>query len=303
MKIVVTGASGFIGSHVARSARRRGDLVRCLVRRESDVSLLDGIAAEWVTGDLLDEESLHPAVRGADAVIHCAAVTSETTPDLSVSWRTNVTGTQHLVDACTEHRIGRFVFVSSQSATVENHGAYGRTKLEAERIVQASNLAWTILRPSTVYGPGARGLFAKIGRYVALLPCVPVIGGGRQRFRPIHVDDVTAAILRALDSDITIGQRYDLGGADGVSFAQFIDGVGEVVGKRRLKLPLPAGLCFGVAKVLELATKNPPLTVDNVLGITRMHECDISPAERDFGFRPLTFREGIDRLRRERAVA
>ena len=303
MKIMVTGASGFVGSHVAREAGRRGHLVRCLVRRESDVSLLDGVAAERIPGDLTAKESLHAAVRGADAVVHCAAITSEATPDLSVSWRTNVTGTAHLVDACTEHGVGRFVFISSQSATMENRSAYGRTKLEAEGIVAGSSLAWTILRPSTVYGPGARGLFAKIGRYVARLPCVPVIGGGQQRFRPIHVDDLVGAILRSLESDVTIGQRYDLGGRDGVSFAQFIDGVGEVVGKRRVKIPIPASLCLGMARALALATKNPPLTVDNVMGVTQMRECDISAAERDFGFRPLTFREGIDRLRRERVVA
>jgi NADH dehydrogenase len=273
-----------------------------LVRPNSDRSLLGGVAMEPILGDLTEASSLRAAVTGVDAVVHCAAITSEATPDLSLSWQTNVRGTQNLVDACTESGVGRFVLVSTQSATAENSSAYGKTKLEAERVVAASRLEWTIVRPSTVYGPGARGLFAKIGRYVALLPCVPVIGGGRQRFRPIHVDDLVTAILESLASDVAIGQRYDLGGLDGVSFAQFIDGVGDVVGKRRVKIPIPTGLCVGLAKALALATKNPPLTVDNIIGITRMRECDISPAERDFGFRPVTFREGIERLCRERAA-
>ncbi len=302
MKLLVTGASGFVGSHVARSASRRGDRVRCLVRPTSDLSLLEGVEAERAAGDLLDAASLAAAVRGVDAVVHCAAITSEAAPDFALSLRTNVTGTQHLVDACTAAGVPRFVLVSTQSATEDNSGAYGRTKLQAERIVAASRLDWTILRPSTVYGPGARGLFAKIGRYVTVLPCVPVIGGGRQRFRPIHVDDLVAAILRSVESIDARGQRYDLGGRDGVTFAQFIDGVGEVVGKRRMKIPIPTGICIGIARALALASKNPPLTVDNIVGLTHMRECDISPAERDFGFRPLTFREGIDRLRQARVA-
>jgi nucleoside-diphosphate-sugar epimerase len=302
MKLLVTGASGFVGSHVARAASRRGDQVRCLVRATSDLSLLGGVEAERVAGDLIDAGSLSAAVTGVDAVVHCAAITSEAAPDFALSLRTNVTGTQHLVDACTGAGVPRFVLVSTQSATEDNSGAYGKTKLQAERVVAASGLDWTILRPSTVYGPGARGLFAKIGRYVTVLPCVPVIGGGRQRFRPIHVDDLVTAILRSLELDVTIGRRYDLGGRDGVSFAQFIDGVGDVVGKRRVKIPIPTGVCVGIAKTLALATKNPPLTVDNVVGLTHMRECDISPAERDFGFDPLTFREGIDRLRQARVA-
>src|SRR5579862_4298786 len=242
MKLLVTGASGFVGSHVARAASRGGDQVRCLVRPTSDLSLLDGVEAERVAGDLLDPASLGAAVRGADTIVHCAAVTSEAAPDFALSERTNVTGTQHLVDACTESGARRFVLVSTQSATEHNSSAYGRTKLQAERVVAASRLGWTILRPSTVYGPGARGLFAKIGRYVTVLPCVPVIGGGRQRFRPIHIDDLVTAILHSVESIVTIGQRYDLGGGDGVSFAQFIDGIGEVVGKRRMKIPIPTGI-------------------------------------------------------------
>jgi len=155
------------------------------------------------------------------------------------------------------------------------------------------------LRPGTVYGVGARGLFAKIQGYVARLPVIPMVGDGRQRFRPIYVGDLVTAILSCCESENTVGKTYALGGLDGVSFAEFIDGVGDTLGKKRLKLPLPVSLCFALARTLALVTRNPPLTVDNILGLTRMSECDIAPAQRDFGFRPVSFREGLARLRRD----
>lgn len=301
MKLLVTGASGFIGSHVARTASARGDDVRCLVRTHSDRGLLHGVSATIVVGDVSDAPSLREAVRGVEAIVHCAATTSETSPGFAASRRTNVEGTRNLLEACAAHSLRRFVLVSTQSANEQNIGAYGRTKLEAERVVAASGVPFTIVRPSTVYGPGARGLFAKMGRYVATLPVIPIIGNGRQTFRPIYVADLVTAILSCLDADTAAGQTYDLGGPEGVSFERFIDGIGEALGRKPMKVRVPVPICLGLARMLALVAKNPPLTVDNIVGVTQMRECDISGAQRDLGFDPITFREGIDRLRDARA--
>jgi len=298
MNLLITGASGFVGSHLARAAHQRGDRVRCLVRPSSDLALLDDTAVQTVVGDLTDKDSLRQAVTDLDAVVHCAAVTSEAASDPSAGHRTNVLGTKNLVELCGDNDVRRFVFVSTLSAIPQNTGVYGRTKLEAERIVAASSLRFTVLRPSTVYGPGARGLSAKIERYVATLPLIPVIGDGRQRFRPIYVGDVVSAILACLGSENAVRKTYDLGGLDGISFAQFIDGMGDVCGKRRPQIRLPVSICMGLARAFALAAKNPPLTVDNILGITQMSECDISRAQEDFGFQPMSFRDGIGLMQR-----
>ena len=189
MRLLVTGASGFIGSHVARAASTRGDAVRCLVRPHSDRSLLRGLAVDAAIGDLTDKDSLRRSTVGVEAVVHCGATTSESSPDYALSYKTNVEGTQNLIDACVENGVGRLILISTQSAEEGNRSAYGATKLEAERILAASSLKYTILRPGTVYGVGARGLFAKIQGYVARLPVIPMVGDGRQRFRPIYVGD------------------------------------------------------------------------------------------------------------------
>jgi nucleoside-diphosphate-sugar epimerase len=300
MRWLITGASGFLGARLAQILAARGEAVRGLVRPTSDCAPLAGLAVELVVGDLTGAASLRPAVAGVDVVVHCAATTSETSPDLAASRRTNVVGTQHLLAAAAEQGVRRVIFISSQSATPENTGAYGMTKLEAERCVAASGLAFTTLRPSTIYGPGARGLFAKIARFVERLPVIPIIGSGRQRFRPIHVDDVAAAIIACAESARTIGRTYDLGGLDGISFADFIDGIGELLGRRPLTLRIPIPVCIALARALARVTSNPPLTIDNIVGIRQMRECDITAAQRDFGFSPRSFRAAIAEMRRSR---
>lgn len=294
MQLLVTGISGFVGSHVARAARAQGHAVRGLVRATSSRALIDGLDVELVTGDLGDAAALRRAAEGVDAVVHCAATTSETAPDETLSRQTNIDGTAHLLAACPPG-LRRFVFISSQSANPGNTSVYGRTKLAAERVVEEAAVPWTILRPSTIYGSGARGLFAKMCRLIAALPVVPVIGDGTQCFRPIHVDDVAAAVLACLEAPAVVGRRYDLGGADAVRFADFLDGIGTLVGRRPRLLRLPIPACLLAARVLGRVLANPPLTVDNVVGVMQMQPCDISAAERDFGFRPLPLRDGLAR--------
>lgn len=302
MKLLVTGVSGFVGSHVARAARAQGHTVRGLVRPASSRALLAGLDLELVTGGLDDVSVLRRAAADVDVVVHCAATTSETAPDEALSRRTNVDGTANLLAACPPE-LRRFVFLSSQSANEANTSVYGRTKLAAERLVAAAALPWTVLRPSTIYGCGARGLFAKMQRFVAALPVVPIIGDGRQQFRPIHVDDVAAAIFACLETPGTVGRRYDLGGADPVRFAEFLDGIGTLVGRRPRLLRLPVPACLVAARLLARVMANPPLTVDNIVGVTQMQPCDIEAARREFGFRPLTFAEGLARVRAAAAAA
>lgn len=301
MIVLVTGASGFLGSHVARAASQRGHTVHCLVRASSDRSLLHDVTATMAIGDLTDPASLAAAVAGTDAVVHCAGTTSEMAANAELSQRTNVAGTAALLDACRVAGVGRFVFISSLSANERNTGVYGQTKLAAERLVAAAGVPFTVLRPSTVYGAGGRGLFAKIGEHVARLPVIPLVGNGRQRFSPVYVGDIAAAVFQCLETPKTVGQTYDLGGSDGVSFAEFIDGVGELLGKKRRKIGIPIPVCFALARILALVTPNPPLTAENIIGITQMSECDISRAQADFGYRPATFAEGIALMRKERA--
>jgi NADH dehydrogenase len=291
--ILVTGASGFLGRRIVRLALQQDRRVRALVRNPTGDL---GLPAEILyRGDVTDPSTLSGAVEGAEAVIHAAATTSETAPDEALSRRTNVEGTRNLLEAFRKAGSNRWVQISSLSANPANTGVYGRTKFAADEEVRRSGLRWTILQPGTIYGPGARGLFAKILRLVSGKPIVPVLGPGTQPMRPIFVDDAAEAALSCLDHEAAVGQSYTLGCRDVITFNDFIRGILHAQGKRKPLIHIPLWFCFPVARVLGWFLKNPPVTVDNLVGLRQMTAPEIDAASRDFGFAPLTFAEGLQK--------
>ncbi len=292
MRILVTGATGFIGNHLLPALIRAGHEVVCLVRRTSDLSGLQGVDVERVQGDITDKDALLAALDGANAVVHLAGVN---VPELEACRQVNVEGVRMLIKACRERGVRRVVANSTVSATREHLGAYGLTKRQGEDLWQASGLDVTILRLSLVYGPGAKGIFAKLLGYVKTLPVVPLIGPGTFEVQPVYVGDVVDAILRCLESGKTIGRTYVLAGREATTMNQLIDAMLAELGKRKPKLHVPVPVATLMARAMALVLPNPPVTVDNILGMNQPTDYDISAAERDFGFEPMPLREGLRR--------
>lgn len=300
--ILITGASGFLGQRLVSRALEQGHRVRALVRNPAAVSTLlpgllpgSGAHPNYVVhqGDITKPATLPAALEDVESVIHAAATTSETAPDEALSRRTNVEGTQNLLAACRKAGVARWLQISSLSANPANTGVYGRTKFEADELVRRSGLRWTVLQPGTIYGPGSRGLFAKIVRLTNALPAVPVLGPGTQAMRPVHVDDVATAALACLDQEASVGQTYTLGGRDTLTFNEFLRAILRVQGKRKPLVHIPLWVCFPAARVLSFLLKNPPVTVDNLVGLRQMTAPDTTAAERDFGFAPRSFTDGL----------
>jgi nucleoside-diphosphate-sugar epimerase len=292
-KLLVTGANGFLGSRIVLRALEEGYQVRALVRGKSDLSLLPPEGVEIFRGDLTDAEALKQAAEGMDAVIHVGGVTPEKSPDWDLSRRVNVGGTENIITACHGAGIRRVVQISSMSAFPENPSAYGSTKYQADEVLRATGLDYTILRPSIIFGPGDRGVYAKMVKELMKLPFVPVIGNGKGPMRPVHVDDVAWAVVAVLERPNTIRKTYMLGGRDPMTMNDFLRATVEAHGKRARLLHLPVWLCRILAKTLALVSKNPPLTEDNIAGITMAQTVDNSAAERDFGYQPRGYAESL----------
>ncbi|MCX7014284.1 MAG: hypothetical protein NTW86_17320 [Candidatus Sumerlaeota bacterium] len=124
-------------------------------------------------------------------------------------------------------------------------------------------------------------------------PVVPVLGDGRYEQRPVHVGDVAWAALRCLSTPAAIRKEYDLGGADAMEFNAMIRSILAARGRRKRLLHVPLPLCLALAWGLGLAMKNPPVTADNVYGVRHAPHVDNGPAERDLGYRPRSFEEGL----------
>jgi nucleoside-diphosphate-sugar epimerase len=265
--VLVTGASGFIGSRLARRLSAEGYSVRCLVREGSDVSALGGLAVETVRGTLDDAASLRQAASGCGEIVHCAAMVSDwgTVEEIRAA---NVRGTRHVLDAAAAAGVRRLVHISTTDVYGHPAGGprgedpslgrfanwYAQTKLEAEielrSAARSSALETVILRPATVYGPGSKALVAEIARAIRARQMV-LVDGGRADAGLLYVENLLDAVLIALHHPLAIGETFDLSDELGVSWARFTGEIAAGLGARPVSFSLPYRLAFAIALVLE----------------------------------------------------
>lgn len=268
--VALTGATGFIGSTLARILRQAGWQVRALVRPQTGPGRLADLNVTCVTGTLEDSKSLTALVTGADAVVHCAgAVRGASEADFQ---RVNVTGVEQIVAAASRQSPApHFLLISSLAAREPQLSAYAASKRDGERALQneAGTMPWVILRPPAVYGPGDREilpLFRWMMRGIAL-----VTGPGSARFSLLYVDDLAAAVARLLEQRDTVrGATFELhdGRQDGYSWSDIVSTVRELrrssvirVRVPLLWLKLAAALNEGIARLFGLS---PMLTLGKV---------------------------------------
>jgi len=298
MKVLVTGATGFVGREIVKQLHARGHAARLLVRNPSSPQvreLVPQFATELHTGNVLEATSLAPAVVGCDAVIHLVGIISEI--GLQTFERVHTEATKNVVVAAKQAGVKRFVHMSALGTRANARARYHQTKWAAEQTLRESGLDWTIFRPSIIYGPGDGfvNLFARLSRFS---PVIPLIGGGRTRFQPIPVQDVARCFVGALGEPKSIGQTFDLCGAETLRLSEIVDAILKVTNRRRIKFPLPFALASAQAACAEfvfnrLLGKAPPLNRDQVLMLREDNVGDPRPATKLFGPRSGRFRDDI----------
>jgi uncharacterized protein YbjT (DUF2867 family) len=254
--LAITGGTGFVGEHLLRLARTEGHQVRALTRtpRRNE----DGIA--WVEGGLDRPDSLARLVEGADAVIHLAGLINGSPAAFHA---VNAEGTAAMVKAAKDAGVGRLVHISTLAAREPDLSVYGASKAEAERIVAASGLDWTILRPPAVFGPGDREtleLFRMAKRGLVALP-------PKGRFSVIHVEDLCRLILAMPGARETVHATYeaDDGRENGWENRHFARSLGRLFGKRAATVALPKFVLKGAAGLDRLVRRDrAKLTADRV---------------------------------------
>lgn len=283
--VLVTGASGALGRLIVPALQNHGWRVRALVRRRQVLS-----ADESATGDLADFQSLRAATGGVDAVVHLAALTHARKQ--AAYDAVNVEGTRRLLAAAAESGAERFLHVSTR-AIDETGGAYSRSKRAAERLVQASDIAWTIVRLPEVYGMGSSEGVDDIVRRARRGARIPIVGDGSDTVCPIHADDATAALVAALSGSAGIGKVYTLAG-DCRTTREFAEVCIDVfgVGGGLVRVPASAVRLLGAAaRVAPL-----PLYPDQLARLRAPKPAISVDAERDLGFRPRRLEDGLRRL-------
>lgn len=329
MKVLVTGASGFLGGHLVDGALRAGHEVRALVRPTSDLSYLATLPGlELAYGDLGDADSLREAVKGVDVVHHSAARVVEHGTRAQFT-EENIGGTTRLLTAAREAGARRFVFISSPSALMGRsdgdrldidesapypdrwHNLYSETKAIAERRVLAADrpgFTTLSLRPRGIWGPRDHSGF--VPRMVAkmLTGNLPDLSGGKRVLVSLcHCDNAVEAALRAAEApaEQVGGQAYFIADQEQTDLWAFLARLAGLFGGRPPTKRIPPLVRDALVEAIELlwlipplaATRERPLSRYTVALLTRSTTYRTAAAERDFGYRPVTDQElGLTRL-------
>lgn len=289
--ILVTGGTGFVGSHVVHALRALDHPVRALARKPEKQDRLRAWGVEVVQGDMTNAESLRRATEGCETVVHLVAL-PPFSGDEAVD-RVMVRGTEHLVEAAKAAGVRRFVLMSALGTKKETQAVapYYRGKWFMEKAVKGSGIDHTIFRPSFIFGRdgGMLPALLKLARYSPVMP-VP----SSRRLQPIWVEDV-AAFYAAAVSDAARKGTFEIAGPDQVSWNELYDRIRRLLGKRRLKLQIPLGLSKAAATAAQVL---PPLKGARGAVAMLEHEdnvTDIGPAVEAFGIQPISLDEQIRR--------
>jgi uncharacterized protein YbjT (DUF2867 family) len=249
MTILVTGATGFVGPHVAHALRARDLPVRALVRDPKRATRLTAWGVDLAQGDVTESATLRGAFAGVEVVVHLVAIIKGSRTDFE---RIMVQGTRNVVAAAQEAGVRRFVLASALGLDERSRAAvpYFGAKWEMERAVEASGLEHVILRPSFIFGKdgGVLPTFVRLARFA---PVTPIVGTGTQRLQPIWVEDVAAYYAASIDLPAAANRTFELGGPDAPTWNEFWDRLKRVVGSRRPSIHLPVGLMRAQAALTE----------------------------------------------------
>jgi uncharacterized protein YbjT (DUF2867 family) len=301
--IVVTGASGYVGSHLTRRLVEMGEPVRALVRSRRQAEKegrLKDLPVEWVEGDVTRPETLSPAMQGATAVVHTVAVAIEKG---GRQYETiNYQGTVNVVEAAKGVGVRRFVNISQLGADSKLPYRFLASKGKAQEVVAVSGLDWTAFRPSVIWGPEDE--FANtFARLVPFSPIFyPIVGDEEAKFQPVWVEDLVTCVVKALDDPGTIGKEYELGGPEVLTLEEIERRTLAAVGARRLMLRFPMPLLRVAVMLMETLLPTPPVTrsllellaVSNVTTANAIHHFVTDP-------RPFTAENAAPYMRQFRA--
>lgn len=316
MKVFVTGGTGFIGGHVVRRLRERGDDVVCLVRSPEKATDLSALGCETVAGDLSDDAAIRAGMSGCDAVIHGAAVYEVGIPkrEHDAMYQANVVGTENVLRAALEEKIPRVVYISTVGAFGNTHGEvvdesyehpggdhtsyYEETKVEAHRIAKRliadEGLPCVIVQPGGVYGPDDHSaLGTQMNQFLA--GRMPMIAFPDLGMNMVHVDDVADGVLLALDKG-KAGESYVLGGQI-TTMRELIETLAKVSGKKAPKRALPTPLMKAMTPIGPVVGKvmgQPPNLselISSADGVTFWAKHDKAMSE--LGFQPRGLEQGL----------
>lgn len=305
---LVTGATGFVGGHLARRLIALGSEVTCLVRHSSDpktVEELKKLGATIVYGDVTNRESVFTAAKGKDVIFHIAALFRQAKFPDEVYWDVNVKGTENVLDAAEEFGVARVIHCSTIGvhSHIKNPPAdeteeyrpgdiYQLTKCEAEKMTKArfdsGRLKGSIIRPAMIWGDGDKRML-KLFRGVVKRR-FPIIGNGKTQMHWIYVHDLVESFILAAERDEAIGQTYIIAGRRPTTIEELVNAVAKCAGVKPLPLKIPAVPVQILGSITEAVCIpfgiEPPIYRRRVDFFTKDRSFSTDKASQELGFKP-----------------
>ncbi len=303
--VLVTGASGFVGSHLTPALIDAGHHVLALVRDDEAAAVVERRlgpgqrrSMETRRGDVTKPGSLAAALAGADAVLHLAAVARDWDGGATVRL-VNTEGTRNLLSAASTVGVRRFVHLGALGVIDDPSLHYASSKAKAMTLVRESDLDWTILSPSLLFGP-RDGFFNILAGLVRMSPgIVPITGKGDARFQPLAIADLAKAAVMVLADEASIGREYLLGGPRHWTYREIVEEVLRGMGTRRLLVPMPVALIRLVAGISEAVRLPFPVATDQLRQLRFDNTGPVDAVRTGLGFEPQPMEGGLTHLRRK----
>lgn len=290
--ILVTGATGFLGTYLIPKLVENGYKVRCLVRQSSDTSLLKRLNVETTYGDITDKKSIEASLDNVDIIVHLATILNSSDERI---YEVNVKGAENLIDAVknTKREIKKIIVLSSASVLKNDFClSYPRTKLMAENLFLSSGLNCVIVRPTWIYGKGSKS-FSNLVKNITKSPFIPVIGNGQVKMQPVYVNDVVRLIFLLMDRVHLKSKIYHIGGFSVLTFNELLDVVSNGLEIRKIEIHIPIFAARIAIAGFKLFSMRPPISNDFISDATHDVVVDNSALRDEFNLIPMSFEEGF----------
>jgi uncharacterized protein YbjT (DUF2867 family) len=291
--ILVTGGTGFVGTHLIQRLRSAGTPVRALVRNPERARLLQDFGAILVPGDIADKTSLEKAAAGVESVVHLVGIIQETSRATFHS--VHVEGTRNVLEASAKAGVRRFLYQSALGSRPGAQSSYHKTKWNAEELVRTHGIPFVILRPSLIYGRGD-GFTTRLSEAIRHLPFLPVIGNGTSKVQLVCIDDVVSCMVKALTGGEFLNKTYEIGGPEQLTYEAVTRTLAEALRIHRPVFHVPLMVMKPVAGLLETFLPVPPITTDQLIMLQEDNICSVRNISDIFGIEPIPFREGLARF-------
>jgi NADH dehydrogenase len=291
VKVFLTGATGFVGSHLATRLLADGHEVRALVRNPDAARGRLPEQMELVRGDVVTGDGIADSVVHCDAIIHLVGIIMEVGG--ATFENAHFVATRNIVVAAQAAEVRRIVQMSALGVRADGVSGYQTTKWRAEELVRASQIPYCILRPSIIFGP-RDGFVNQMVDVMKSAPLVrPVPGNGRYPFRPVYIDNVVDCFAQALSNDRALGQTIDLVGPEELTLETMLAEIAACVGVRKPALKVPYPILYMNAAIMGAILSRPPVTTDQLRMLREGSTADPGPMLAAFKLNPVGFREGL----------